>query len=71
MTDDQHETGPAVARRPVVAQGTRQIVHAPVPRRVVRMFATTYDGWDITARYEPSDSRILIHIRTGRWLMSP
>ena len=67
MRSDQLALALPDAGRPLVAQGRARIRWSDFPAEVVAAFAAKYDGWDIT-NDEVDGSRVLLEVRTDRWL---
>ncbi|EFG65125.1 conserved hypothetical protein [Streptomyces sp. SPB074] len=55
--------------RPLVAEGTARVLTAPFPPRVVTAFHEKY-GWDVSAERPGSGARLLLEVRTLRWLLA-
>jgi len=55
---------------PVVAEGLATIHHGDFPTGIVEMFASKYDGWDVTALYPREGARVLLQIPVARWLLA-
>lgn len=55
--------------RPLVAEGTAEIHRGTYPSDVTTVFASKYDGWDITDHVHEGP-RVLIRVQVQRWLMT-
>ncbi|MET8555702.1 pyridoxamine 5'-phosphate oxidase family protein [Streptomyces sp. NPDC004959] len=54
---------------PLVAEGTTRVLAAPFPPDIVAAFREKYD-WDVSAPRPHAGARVLLEVRTRRWLLA-
>ncbi|MEU6438750.1 pyridoxamine 5'-phosphate oxidase family protein [Streptomyces sp. NPDC047046] len=54
---------------PLVAEGTARVLATPFPPEVVAAFREKYD-WDVTELRPRAGARVLLEVRTLRWLLA-
>ncbi|SCD64187.1 Pyridoxamine 5'-phosphate oxidase [Streptomyces sp. SolWspMP-sol7th] len=54
---------------PLVAEGTTRVLTTPFPPEIVAAFREKY-GWDVSASRPGAGARVLLEVRTVRWLLA-
>ncbi|NEA39567.1 pyridoxamine 5'-phosphate oxidase family protein [Streptomyces sp. SID11385] len=54
---------------PLVAEGTARVLATPFPPEIVAAFRQKYD-WDVTEPRPRAGARVLLEVRTLRWLLA-